>query len=526
MSAQAYPAPMTSPGGLPPLLRLPSELLTNILAFLSPLDLASTSRTCSALHTHSYDDRIWHPLINANLPTPIAHATSLKSFRDLYIAHHPHWFLPRHRIWFADTNPTGKLIISRFDPESGCIVAYSVVAIRGEPALFHWEKDPRVIIHTFDPQVLLNLERPVLRLSVDSTKTDDQPNNFASDRNYGPSSEYSKETLMDVSADSGLYSSFMLCRALPEAAISTGTAVWPPLRFPAMERVRSESRDGFDSLGHRPSALSEVSEHNFRLRKWVEYNGRRTSPQRMSFNSTNGLVAALGMAGSYISAHLRANGHGGMTIRMPEDISTYATLPKECYTPTPEKPWQGIWCGDYSGHGCEFLLIQQPSEDEQRPLPEGMNWLMPWFRGQTQPDAAAASRAAERLDDMDGSDNNNNIDGSGDRPEELPGVASPLASISTAEDLPKLEKEDAAYTMHPGADYKDAPHGRLEAIKLTGDPNIPRGEYTFIAPDIGTNGLLRIADEEIFQGARIVRSAGHIAAEGFWNGESDSISHC
>jgi hypothetical protein len=62
--------------------------------------------------------------------------------------------------------------------------------------------------------------------------------------------------------------------------------------------------------------------------------------------------------------------------------------------------------------------------------------------------------------------------------------------------------------------------GRIEAVKLTGDPNIPRGEYTFIAPDIGPNGLIRVAKEDMFKGARIVRSVGHIAATGFRDGMS------
>jgi hypothetical protein len=65
--------------------------------------------------------------------------------------------------------------------------------------------------------------------------------------------------------------------------------------------------------------------------------------------------------------------------------------------------------------------------------------------------------------------------------------------------------------------------GRIEAVKLTGDPNIPRGEYTFIAPDIGSNGLLRVADKGIFKGARIVRSVGHIAARGFRDGTFELI---
>ncbi|TGJ87852.1 hypothetical protein E0Z10_g939 [Xylaria hypoxylon] len=57
--------------------------------------------------------------------------------------------------------------------------------------------------------------------------------------------------------------------------------------------------------------------------------------------------------------------------------------------------------------------------------------------------------------------------------------------------------------------------GRLEAIKLTGDPNVPRGEYTFLADDLGEDGFVGIAREPPFQGARIVKSQGHIAGVGF-----------
>lgn len=62
--------------------------------------------------------------------------------------------------------------------------------------------------------------------------------------------------------------------------------------------------------------------------------------------------------------------------------------------------------------------------------------------------------------------------------------------------------------------------GRLEAIKLTGDPNIPRGEHTFICDDIGNRGLVRVADDELFKGARIVRSRGHVADRNFIDGKS------
>jgi hypothetical protein len=66
--------------------------------------------------------------------------------------------------------------------------------------------------------------------------------------------------------------------------------------------------------------------------------------------------------------------------------------------------------------------------------------------------------------------------------------------------------------------------GRLEAIKLTGDPNVPRGEYTFIADDLGEEGFIGTAEREPFTGTRIVSSKGHVAATGFLDGEFLALS--
>jgi hypothetical protein len=483
------------------LLELPAELMYHIFSYLSPQDLARVASTCQHLQTLSYDDRIWKDIISQNLPEPITEPTPLKRFRDLYIVHHPHWFLPKHKIWFSDSEPNGKLLIARYDQRRGCIEAYAVTAVRGGHEINLWEKDPQVIIHSFNPKVSLDLNQPVLKLDVDSFRTDDQSNIYPSDRDHAPASRYSKETLMETFAEAGLYGSFMLTRRLSPDAIGPGTAVWPPIRFPAHARVRNNSSDGYSSAGHRPSTLGEVSEYNFRLRKWVEYTGRRSSPRIMSFTSPNGLSAAMGLGGNYF-AGMNASVGGGMSVRMPEDITTYATLPAECYTPTKAKPWQGIWCGDYSGHGCEFLVVLQPDTDDEQPLPSGMDYLRRWFRGDFRVHRDSDSSEASFASAQEEQQATETKDG-------LPGVA------TTDDDIEVLSTHEEILPDN----VENAPSGRIEAIKLTGDMNIPRGEYSFIAPDISDGGLVRVADEEIFRGARIVRSAGHLANRGFRDGE-------
>ncbi|KAI7514129.1 hypothetical protein KC347_g812 [Hortaea werneckii] len=574
------------PANQPSLLALPAELLLHIFTYLSPLDLGSAAQTCHGLLCHAYDDALWQPLVSSNIHQPLSSPAPCDTFRDLYLSHHPHWFLPRYRVWFADSQPSGKLLIARYNSAKGSIEAHAVVAQRGHHTLDFWEKDREVIIHSFNPHVSLSLHQPVLKLDVDSPRTSDQPQNNPSDRGYGPPSRYNKEVLMDTFADAGLYSSFMLCRNLPKAAMTEQTRLWPPLRLPAKSRTRNDSGSGFLSSGHRPSMLSEVSQHHFRLRKWVEYTGRRSTPTLLPFNSPNGLSAALGLNNgpspgspgsppAFFAAGLPSTERGGLSIRMPEDITTYATLPPESYMPRPGKEWQGIWCGDYSGHGCEFLLITQPDEKDTRPLPEGMDWLRGWFgeaagigrqrresggsdegsegswvsarESPSQEEGDGASHSSRptvrRLRNEDPRDvaarqiaalaHRAEAEATAEeraaalqfaegllQPHEVldgftEGEASPSATSSTAAEAIPSSSRAVETPTDEFTDYNDAPSGRLEAIKLTGDPNIPRCEYTFIAPDIGHKGFVRVCDEEMFKGARVVRSAGHIAGRGF-----------
>lgn len=525
---------------------LPAELLIQIFAYLPPLDLISTALTCRTLSTHSYDDRLWQILVNDNLPEPLTTPGPLPTFRELFAAHHPYWFLPKHRLWFGDGEHQGKLVVSRFDPARGSIDAYTVAAQRGKHALHVWERDREVIIHDFNPKVTLDLNKPVLRLDIGALRTNDQPNNEPSDRGYAPPSVYSKEIIMETPAEAGLFSSFMLCRALPSRAIGPQTAVWPTRLFPCPKRVRNDTMDAYHSYGHRPSSLEEVSEYHWRLRKWVEYSGRRSSASFASYDPVERLAIAQGLGLPYLTSSLASATSAGINVRLPESVTTFGTVPEAFCKPTSRKPWQGLWCGDYSGHGCEFLLVLQPDKKDELPLPEGMDWLRGWFRG-------------DRRDSSSGSDSSyasareGLTDEEDDTPdEETSSWPSQLANRHrrTAERMDRVlqhkimsENILAGFTDAEGVagpstpvpqeqradDGEIEPRGRLECIKLTGDPNIPRGEYTFIAPDIGDSGLLRVADEEPFKGARIVRSAGHIAGRNFREGMSTlciAMKHC
>lgn len=163
--------------------------------------------------------------------------------------------------------------------------------------------------------------------------------------------------------------------------------------------------------------------------------------------------------------------------------------------PSAEKPWQGVWCGDYNFHGCEFLLLTQPNEKDARPLPEGMDLLSEWFR-ESRAETAASSGTEGQTDEN---------------------VAERAMVGAGINDALSSRDWDMRYA-NPSPDLNEVISGRLEAIKLTGDPNVPRAQFSFIVPDLGSNGFMRVADEQPFKGSRVVRSAGHIAGRGFQEG--------
>jgi hypothetical protein len=158
-------------------------------------------------------------------------------------------------------------------------------------------------------------------------------------------------------------------------------------------------------------------------------------------------------------------------------------------------------------------VIQQPDKERERPLPQGMDWLQDWFEARRRGSSSSSASYTSAQEELDYAEAARERAGASELYDRDPETGEPSVT-----DYPEMAYQAR---RHHVDDYKDVPSGRLEAIKLTGDPNIPRGEYTFIAPDIGHGGFMRIADEEVFRGSRIVRSAGHIAARGFRAGKCD-----
>jgi hypothetical protein len=455
--------------GPSPLVALPAELIHNILSFLSLPDLLSVGLVNRAFQQHSLADPLYQPFVQSHVPGNTLTKPSKSTWRELFKTHHPYWFIPQKKIWFADSLHTGKVLIARYDPRINAIEAYSLVAERRRPTITTWDWNPDAIIYTFTPQIQLDLNAPVVRLDANSY-ANASPTGKRRLQKEVPMSLYSEAPR----ASAGLYSHLMLTRPWPAQITDEQTAVWPPLILPSSSRTINSSSTQYRDDNYRPSKIDELSDTTFRVKKWMEFSSR---PR-------------------------------GINMRVGEDITTWATLPEECYTPTVQKPWQGIWCGDYAGHGCEFLAIIQP--DNPRPLPERAEWVMRArarqvsisTQGSADSWSTAPMEAAAQEEMVHTPENITSMEDS---------IVTLQASTSEGQSSSPAMEEDPIYS------------GRIEAIKLTGDPNIPRGEYTFVAPDIGPNGLVRVATEEMFKGARIVRSVGHVAERGFRDGAFSSL---
>ncbi|KAJ5514597.1 hypothetical protein N7463_004149 [Penicillium fimorum] len=397
-----------SAGQLSFLDKLPAEIIQDIASYLSALDLACLGATCRTLVDHASNDFLWAKLVNERLPAPIQNPGPFGSFHRLYLAYHPCWFIPQHKIWFADTEQTGMLIICRYDNRRGVIEAHQIVAERGTAEFQTWASNPDVIIKSFEPSVHLALDNPILSLRDPNPSSGTAP---IQSIHYMP-----EERRMTMTLDARhIYTSLSFCSEFsPRGPWFKPNVLWPPRTIPSKARTVRDLRNPPPPIVKHPS---ELSESFFRVRKW---GNPWATPELL-------------------------------LLPVPKKASlTYSTLDPVLYTPTAEKPYQGIWVGDYEAHGCEFLLVLQIEITEL---------------------AHDDEKEANVIDAQDEIEHDIQVD-TGQR-------------------------------------------GLLQAVKLTGDSNVPRGEFSFIAKDIGSRGLINVAMDEPFVGARIVRCRGHVAGLGF-----------
>lgn len=475
---------------LSPFLALPAELIQQILAHLEEQDLLNITLVCRLLHKHALEDVLWQPFVQNSIHTPASSPAPCSSYRALWSAFRPYWFMTRHKLWVADTRHHGRLVVARYEPRTGAIEAYAVTVQQGAHTfgLLNWNGS--IIYHTFNPKVQIDLNRPILSISVADAQAASA---------YG-SNRYATELLMNSRSGQPNQpsSSVFLTRALPPHLTASNTAVWPHRNLPTPnnDRVRNESNASFRATGHKPYNSAEASEAAFRVRQWVHF----------------GPFAPLA--------------NDGPSAQLGEVVTTYGTLDPACYAPTKDKPWQGIWCGDYSGHGCEFLVIMQP--DEPRPLPEKARRAFALWPDSTVPRWGLHYDDDDEIVADDTEDDFNAPDGLADA------AAAATADIEAGA-APAPAAAATSSPARPTSTTTDHPpfKGRLEAVKLTGDPNVPRGEYTFIVDDLGADGLVGYTHEPVFTdparsagaaassadgaGTRIVRAVGHIAGHNFQN---------
>ena len=266
-----------------PLQSAPPEILVLIVAYLEPVDLAHLMQTCRALAKHTCDDATWQRLVQENVPgVRLTSPYPCSSFRELYAAHDPYWFLTKHKIWFSDHDHTGQLIIIRYDPRRGCIEGYRVVAERPPTDSWHlWELDGSTSVIDFNPRCRLHLDDAVLQLNPDFHTQQRIAVDSDSSKVSHPYEASSTQMRSKWSVDrpmfltQGISTKLLLASHFSQNHNIDFEEIWPPDLIPSQHRTLGVDEDHALGKIHYPETRAQINHGAFRMRRHLQPLGHR-----------------------------------------------------------------------------------------------------------------------------------------------------------------------------------------------------------------------------------------------------------